>query len=41
MSVPSLEASLREETPVPGELGHAAAKLGHVELERLLEEEQA
>ena len=41
VSVPSLEPSLRGETPVPGELGHAATELGHVELECLLEEEQA
>ena len=35
------EASLRREPPAPGELGHAGAELGHIEPERLLEEEQA
>ena len=39
--VRSLEASLSREPPAPGELRHAGAELGHVEPERLLEEEQA
>ena len=39
--VRSHEASLRRESPAPGELRHAGAELGHVEPECLLEEEQA